>query len=551
MARIIPGVQVAVIKEVVPPQLAPSGVLGLVGLVSPPRAGTTRKPVERVGSWGRFRELYGSATALAMPEAQAALQNGVYELVMVEVAAATATAASANVSYDGATWLSFSARTPGTAPNGLALVLAPTLFQGKVTGYELRLRKGSEDIETHRNLSPFPGAERWFGRVLTAVDSIVQAALPNWTVTDYAGVNTATLAAGNKSTVVKLGTGPEEIKVLELELLAGAKSLQLATTAGTFTMVRDPGGPDQATLVSIAASSPELPQRIIDAVGQLSDAKANITLPSLQVNMTLAGGIDASVAAYVDALEQLVDVPDVDLVIASIQDLTTQRAASIYGAVIAHCENMSADAKGRLGFGQVPKATTLQQNVDLVGSLVSDRFTLFAPHGTLGAAVGRIGSLPYYHSPTFKTLAGLGTIDPALRVEAQRQYLTAKVVPVAELQGRGNVIVRGLTTDGDQINVRRVADRAVRGVRQIGELFIGKLNTEDGRNALKQKLNEFLLQMSAESAIVPSTDGSDPAFKLDVYSTQADFALGIVRVDMAIRPVRAIDYIYATVLVQV
>jgi hypothetical protein len=551
MARIIPGVQVAVIKEVVPPQLAPSGVLGLVGLVSPPRAGTTRKPVERVGSWGRFRELYGSATALAMPEAQAALQNGVYELVMVEVAAATATAASANVSHDGATWLSFSARTPGTAPNGLALVLAPTLFQGKVTGYELRLRKGSEDIETHRNLSPFPGAERWFGRVLTAVDSIVQAALPNWTVTDYAGVNTATLAAGNKSTVVKLGTGPEEIKVLELELLAGAKSLQLATTAGTFTMVRDPGGPDQATLVSLAASSPELPQRIIDAVGQLSDAKANITLPSLQVNMTLAGGIDASVAAYVDALEQLVDVPDVDLVIASIQDLTTQRAASIYGAVIAHCENMSADAKGRLGFGQVPKATTLQQNVDLVGSLVSDRFTLFAPHGTLGAAVGRIGSLPYYHSPTFKTLAGLGTIDPALRVEAQRQYLTAKVVPVAELQGRGNVIVRGLTTDGDQINVRRVADRAVRGVRQIGELFIGKLNTEDGRNALKQKLNEFLLQMSAESAIVPSTDGSDPAFKLDVYSTQADFALGIVRVDMAIRPVRAIDYIYATVLVQV
>ncbi len=551
MARIIPGVQVAVIKEVVPPQLAPSGVLGLVGLVSPPRAGTTRKPVERVGSWGRFRELYGSATALAMPEAQAALQNGVYELVMVEVAAATATAASANVSYDGATWLSFSARTPGTAPNGLALVLAPTLFQGKVTGYELRLRKGSEDIETHRNLSPFPGAERWFGRVLTAVDSIVQAALPNWTVTDYAGVNTATLAAGNKSTVVKLGTGPEEIKVLELELLAGAKSLQLATTAGTFTMVRDPGGPDQATLVSIAASSPELPQRIIDAVGQLSDAKANLTLPSLQVNMTLAGGIDASVAAYVDALEQLVDVPDVDLVIASIQDLTTQRAASIYGAVIAHCENMSADAKGRLGFGQVPKTTTLQQNVDLVGSLVSDRFTLFAPHGTLGAAVGRIGSLPYYHSPTFKTLAGLGTIDPALRVEAQRQYLTAKIVPVAELQGRGNVIVRGLTTDGDQINVRRVADRAVRGVRQIGELFIGKLNTEDGRNALKQKLNEFLLQMSAESAIVPSTDGSDPAFKLDVYSTQADFALGIVRVDMAIRPVRAIDYIYATVLVQV
>ena len=88
-------------------------------------------------------------------------------------------------------------------------------------------------------------------------------------------------------------------------------------------------------------------------------------------------------------------------------------------------------------------------------------------------------------------------------------------------------------------------------MRLIGELFIGKLNTEDGRNALKQKLTEFLLQMQSENAIVPSTDGSDPAFQLDVYSTQADFAQGIVRIDLAVRPVRAIDFIYATVLVQV
>ena len=50
---------------------------------------------------------------------------------------------------------------------------------------------------------------------------------------------------------------------------------------------------------------------------------------------------------------------------------------------------------------------------------------------------------------------------------------------------------------------------------------------------------------------MPSTDGKDPAFKVDVYSSQEDFAKGIVRVDMAVRPVRAIDYIYATVLVQV
>jgi hypothetical protein len=56
--------------------------------------------------------------------------------------------------------------------------------------------------------------------------------------------------------------------------------------------------------------------------------------------------------------------------------------------------------------------------------------------------------------------------------------------------------------------------------------------------------------MEREGALVPSTDGKDPAFLVDVYSTQLDFAQGIVRIDIAIRPVRAIDYIYATIRVK-
>ena len=135
-------------------------------------------------------------------------------------------------------------------------------------------------------------------------------------------------------------------------------------------------------------------------------------------------------------------------------------------------------------------------------------------------------------------------------MEQQSQLLTAYVVPVTSLRGRGTVVLRGLTTDGDQISVRRVADHAVRGVQLIGNLFIGRLNNESGRGALKQKLIEFLVQMEREGAIVPSTDGKLPAFSLDVYSSQADFSQGIVRISLAVRPVRAIDYIYATVLVQ-
>jgi len=171
--------------------------------------------------------------------------------------------------------------------------------------------------------------------------------------------------------------------------------------------------------------------------------------------------------------------------------------------------------------------------------------------GVVGAVAGMTGSLDYFQSPTFKRLSGLGEPSPALGVESQQELLRKNVVPVVAQRGRGVIVLRGLTTDNDQISVRRVADHAVRGVKTIGELFIGRLNNEEGRGALKQKLVEFLVQMQKEGAIVPSTDGTDPAFKVSVYSSQQDFAQGIVRVDLAVRPVRAIDYIYATVLVQV
>lgn len=554
MARIIPGVQVTVIKEVVPPQLAPSGVLGLVGLVAPkPESVAARKPVERVSSWGRFRELYGSSTALAMPQAQQALQNGVFELVVVEVDSSVAEFATADVQYSGSNWLAMAARCSGTAANSLRVVVKSQTFQDEVQGYELRVIDDSgEAIEVYRGLSPFPGAPRWIETVLAASDSIVEATAIQFTDTDYSGGGAETLTlAGDQTVAATVGAGPSQIDVLTITKNdGGTPPISFVTNAGTLTITRDPGGTPEVLLSADAAASTIL-QDIITALEDQADIDIEIELPPIDSDVALAGGVDASVAEYTDALEQLVDVPDVDLVIASVQDLDADRASQIYGAVIAHCDNMATDAKGRLGFGQVPASTTIDENIDLVGSLISDRFVLFAPHGVMGAAVGRIGSLPYFQSPTFKGLAGLGTIEPALRLVDQRSYLRNDIVPIAELQGRGNVVVRGLTTDGDQINVRRVADRAVRGVKQIGELFIGKLNTEDGRNALKQKLNEFLLQMASENAIVPSTDGSDPAFKLDVFSTQADFALGIVRVDIAVRPVRAIDFIYATVLVQV
>jgi hypothetical protein len=450
MVLVIPGVEVSVTKEVVAPQLAPSGVLGLIGLAETQRAGAVT-----VLSTASFVEAFGRASLYSMPEAVLALQNGVAELVVVAVDAAAAKAASVAVPAEKDSAFTISAKAAGTWANDLSVKLSKRSVAGKSV-FDIAVSRGNAAIESIRGL-----AEDTIDTQLRAQSDLLSATKPS--------------AAPN------VGENP--------------------------------------------------------------------------VTLTLAGGEDAPDTAYAKALQLLESEPDVDMVLAAVQDFSKpERVAAIYSGVIAHCGRMSAKARGRIGFGQAPPfadpGNTAKDWANGAAQFFSDRFVLLAPHGVAGAVAGMIGSLDYFQSPTFKAITGVTDLSRKLLAEEQETLLKAGVVPVATMRGRGTIVVRGLTTDGDQISVRRVADHAVRGVQMIGELFIGRLNNETGRGALREKLVEFLVQMEKDGAIVPSTDRRDPAFKVNVYSSQDDFAKGIVRVDMAVRPVRAIDYIYATVLVQ-
>lgn len=443
---IIPGVSVSVVKDVLPQQLAPSGVLGLVGFTGG-AAGTLR-----AASWNRVRELCGDVTAFSLPEARQAIDNGVSELVIVSLPGVGFTAGASLTNGDANKQaIKLRARAGGLWANSLDVVVSERTANNAVVAVDLAIarRGGGDTIEQLRNIT------------------------------------------------------------------ADKLSAALATLS----------------LVALDGAADGLP-------------KAG--------TYALTGGKDAAVSDYQTALDALREEADVDSVLAAVQDFSKPAdVIAIYSSVIAHCNNLSGDAKGRIGFGQIGPQWTVAAAKEAVSNLVSDRFVLVAPGGVVGAVAGLVGNLSYFQSPTFKALAGLGPLARALKVEEQTELLKSFIVPVATERGRGTIVVRGLTTDGDQISVRRVADRAVRTMKMIGDLFIGRLNNADGRGALKQKLIEALLQMQREGAIVPSTDGKDPAFKVDVYSSQEDFAKGIVRVDMAVRPVRAIDYIYATVLVQV
>lgn len=575
--RVIPGVQVTVVKDVVVPQLSPAGVLGVVGLVETPSAG-----VQRCATWRRFEAVYGKGSGNSMPEARAALENGVTELVVVPVAADSAVSARGSLPLGADGSLALVARAPGSWANGVAAAVTHKQRGGQTIAFDLELRTAGQatgEGELFQSLQLLPGFSRSLGEVLAARGGVVVLDASQSGTVSADGVAGVTLTEGQTQTLLRLGN-------TEAMRLRASQPVQLTVaaqpgsgTAYTVTLTRSADG---TTLLSRAF---DLRSGPLLAVGEIEqgcpDAGALFhaldSLPEVDVELTLwptattarsprtlSGGQDASSKAYIDALDALRDEPDVDLVCAAVQlpspadeqDRAT-RAANllktrlVYSAIVSHCELMAGESKGRLGFGQVPPGSDVTAGVELADSLVSDRFVLVSPHGAVGAVAGRVGSLPYFQSPTMKTLAGLAQPSARHGQEDQKALLTGRLVPVALERGRGVVVVKGITTDGEQLSVRRVADRASRGVRLIGELFIGRLNNADGRAALRQKLSEFLVQMQRDGAIVPSTDGQSPAFQLDVYSSQDDFSKGIVRVDLAVRPVRAIDYIYATLLVQV
>jgi hypothetical protein len=445
--RIIPGVSVQVLREIVPPLPAPSGVLGVIGVTQ-----DTPERLTPVSSFPSFLEVFGPASSFSMPEIRQAFENGIAEVIVAPVAGGSAGALDL-VDNGGATVATLTARANGPWSAGVSVTVTP---------------KGSP---------------------ANAVD--------------------VTLALGDVQETFRNLTGATLASALEAS----------------------------SALVSAAAG-------------------ASTNLPVAGVS-NLSAGNHPTTGDYTTALQQLELDPGIDMVMASIQNFAAAglNVDQVYAAIEAHCRTQSADAHNRIGFGSISPAENGNPDaiVARAGLLASERFVLVAPHGVLGAVVGLIGGLDYFRSPTFKRLSGVSALSYDYAPSELNTLIEGGVLAVAKQRNRGIIIIKGIDTTGQtgQISVTRVADHAVRGVKELADLFIGALNTADGRTALREKLVEFFLEMEREQAIVPSTDGTEPSFKVDVYSTQRDFALGIVRVDIAIRPVRAIDFIYATILVEV
>ena len=450
MTRIIPGVEIEVIKDIVPQQLNPSGVVAMIGTTE---KGDVLTPTH-VSSYKEFADKFGSGDQYTITkDAKQAFQNGVFEVVVTSISGS----------------------------------------EGAKAGLVLKDLKDRDSVEIT--------AEK-FGE-----------------------------AGNNVSIKVEAGSTPDSMKV----------SITDGMVQESFdNLVMDSSG-DFYLIEHINQNS-----ELVTVKDSYSTSKAPNNNPA-EIEANLSGGTSGAISKsdYEAALEKLEGDADVDIVLAC--DVTDPE---IHSMIEAHCMAMSTDAKNRIGFGTVASGESISDICNRTTVMASDRFVLVAPYGNLGALAGLVSKLNYFESPTFKPLSGISKLEKNYTPSEQMEMLKAGMIPLEAQRGRGIIVIKGISTSKEQISVTRIADHSVRGVKNIADMFIGTLNNDSGRIALKGKITEFLMGMEREGSIVPSTDGVEPAYLIDVFSSESDFGQGIVRVDLAVRPVRAMDYIYATIKVE-
>jgi hypothetical protein len=276
-----------------------------------------------------------------------------------------------------------------------------------------------------------------------------------------------------------------------------------------------------------------------------------------------AGGNDGAADAVYDstAFEPLLDV-DAHIIVAA------GRADSQAGAVLdAHCQKASTDIikRDRIAVvGSAAAGTDIAGYVDkLIGNtLASDRVVFVAPGfqaasaaaedqavnpitlpGTYTAAViaGMLAALPPHVSLTNKTVSGVPDLEVRFN-NAQLTELVQNRVTALEVN-RGIRVLRGQTTDDGafrEITTRRIVDFAKYGVRAAAQPFIGLLNNDRVRAALRATINSFLQGMKDDEMLVNYT--------LDVSATRDEQIKGIVQVTMTLQPVFSINFIRVTMV---
>ena len=283
-----------------------------------------------------------------------------------------------------------------------------------------------------------------------------------------------------------------------------------------------------------------------------------LTLPPSFASFS-GGGNGVSGADYGAGLIPLLTQPAHIIVLAGQDD-------SLGHKLDAHCQKASGDEIKGDRIGIVGSSALNQANLEasfdgIIGhSLDSDRIIFVAPGMratdtptgdevtltgayTAAAFAGLLSSFSPQVSPTNKNLP-VDELETHFDSAHLKALLANRVLTIESRQGFR--IVRGITTSTGsafaQITTRRIIDYAKFGVRSAANPFVGLLNNERVRGALRASISMFLGNMVDDEML--------ESYDVSVTATRAQEIQGIVDVTLVLRPVFSIDYIKVTMILQ-
>ncbi|HEV2960660.1 MAG TPA: phage tail sheath subtilisin-like domain-containing protein [Candidatus Angelobacter sp.] len=258
-------------------------------------------------------------------------------------------------------------------------------------------------------------------------------------------------------------------------------------------------------------------------------------------------------ADYQTGLDAILN-EEVHIVVAAGQD-------DSFGAKLdQHCQNASTDSIKHDRIGVIGSKLGAKLD-DLRGhNLDSDRLIFVAPGiqstdaasgkevtlpGAYAAAAvaGMLAALPAHVSLTNKAVSvdGLEQVFTNAQLE---QLVTDRVLALE--RHLGFRVVKGITTTTgsafSQITTRRIVDFAKFVVRSAADPFIGLLNNDRVRTALRASVDSGLKQMVKDEMLI--------TYDLSVSATRDEQIRGIARVDITLQPTFSIDFIKVTMFLQ-
>lgn len=546
---ILPGTYVTVRDEaLISAGSVVSGNIGIVGTAAKGEVGA----VEIVGSFSEAQEIFGTVGEgdglTLMRSLEQIYNNGGRTVYAIRVASAAAGSA-AYLTKDGsnANLVKLLAKTPGTWGNQIRIKVSaadsPALVTETLPGNAASLRRSQ--IVPNSSLNSL--TVRQLSTGLTLRYELVYNAAPDNTKPQV-GINTST-GALTFTTLTGFAPVSADAIVATYEVpVTNSRKVELsdATSRETYTIA---DASHLATLVNRASTlvfaEPDAESNFFNLLPRDTSSSGEQFGTGLDGHTAGNNGEGATAEDYRNQLAKL-ENETINIVVLAGQDSSNAQMATV---LLAHLNATAGIKRERIGI--IGSGSSEDVNAIAGHAFNSDRLIFVAPGiktspqtkltgaYTAAAVAGLIASLPVQGSPTNKSLS-----IPALSTEftaSQLEKLVMSRVLTVEKRN-GFRVVKGITTSTNsawhQITTRRIVDYAVYGVRSACDPYIGKLNNERVRAAMKATLDAFLTRMVQDESLI--------SYELSVTATRAQEIAGEAIVTLTVRPTFSIDFIKVT-----